>query len=124
MVIKKVTKLYRYRIALLLGVCFLAGSVAYSQNTAPSANSKLQITNHTYDLSTHTDKNNKVGKKDFLEERMAVQDFISHVNEARRELALRQVDIAKQKIIMARASLPIIARVTPMQRRLTRVDTG
>jgi hypothetical protein len=107
-----------YKIIFLLAVYALSGSTAFSSHSVATSAS------HTYDLTTRRDGGSQSGSKDFPEERMAVQDFIDHVNEARRELAMRQVDIAKQKIIMARGSLPIIARVTPMQRRLTRVEFG
>jgi hypothetical protein len=60
----------------------------------------------------------------FAEERMAAQNFIESINEARKELSLKQLDLAKSKIIMARSLIPIIMRVTPSQSRLTRVEFG
>jgi ribosome-binding protein aMBF1 (putative translation factor) len=45
----------------------------------------------------------------FSEERAAAQDFIQNVNEARINLTMQQVDLARQKIIMARNLIPIIS---------------
>ena len=100
-----------YFITFLLGATFLAGPGAFSQTSGPPLANNIQDTNRSTAAP-------------FAEERLAAQDFISHVNEARQELALKQVDLARDKIISARHMLPIIMRATPVQRRLTRVEFG
>lgn len=67
---------------------------------------------------------NRGNKPPFAEERKAAQDFIENINEARRELTIKEPELAKQKIIMARNLLPLISRVKPSESRLTRVEFG
>jgi hypothetical protein len=98
-------------IVLLLGMNLLSIPAAFSQTPNPP-------------LANNVQDDNRMNSEPFAEERMAAQAFIENVNEARRELAMRQVELARQKIIMARNLIPLIARVAPQQRRLTRVEFG
>lgn len=106
-------KPYLYALIILLGMVFLANQ-----------NSALSQAPEDAPLANNVEDDTRVSDAPFAEEREAVQSFIDNINEARKELAMKQPDIAKQKIIMARNLLPIIARVTPAQRRLTRVEFG
>lgn len=106
-------KVYLYALVLLLGTVFLVDQQsALSQEPEPAP------------LANNVEDDERVSETAFAEEREAAQSFIDNINEARRELALKQADIAREKIVMARNLLPIIARVTPAQRRLTRVEFG
>lgn len=58
------------------------------------------------------------------EARIASQDFVQQVNEARVTLDLRKIEITKQKINMAINLLSIIEKGTASQRRLARVEFG
>lgn len=100
-----------YLIVLLLSAYFVVSHAAFSQTDKTS-------------LANNVQDDIRASNTPFAEERAAGRDFIAHVNEARRELALKQADLARQKIIMASSMLPIIARVTPLQSRLTRVEFG
>lgn len=102
-------KIY-YFIVLLMGVNFITGT-AFSQSPNPP-------------LANNVQDDNRISDKPFAEERMAAQNFIDNINEARKELTMKQADLAQQKILAARNLLPIISRVTPAQRRLTRVEFG
>jgi hypothetical protein len=75
-------------------------------------------------LANNVADDNRVYKNSFSEEQRAAKSLIENVNDARKELAMGQPALAKQKIIMAQNLLPIIARVTPAQSRLTRVEFG
>jgi hypothetical protein len=109
---EKIVKIPRlYLIVCLLGTGLLASHAALSETSG------LPLANNVQD-------DNRVSNKPFAEERLAAQDFIENINEARRELTMRQIDLAQQKILMARNLLPLIARATPAQRRLTRVEFG
>lgn len=94
--------------AFLLVAGFLSGHAVFSQPLAPSSASTAE----------------KAPVQAFAEERMASKNFIENINEAREDLTMRQDSLALEKIIMARKMLPIIARATPVQRRLTRVEFG
>ncbi|MDP2205832.1 MAG: hypothetical protein Q8K65_05940 [Alphaproteobacteria bacterium] len=74
--------------------------------------------------TNNADDDSATKEPPFAEERKAAQNFIVFVNEARKELSLRQPELAKQKIITARNLLPLISRVTASQSRLTRVEFG
>jgi hypothetical protein len=75
-------------------------------------------------LANNVQDENRVSDKPFAEERMAAQDFIENINQARKELTMRQVDLARQNLLMAANLVPLILRATPAQRRLTRVEFG
>ena len=100
-----------YFIAFLLGTSLLADHAAYSQAPGPPPANNVQ-------------DDNRASDKPFAEERMAAKDFIDNINAARQELAMKQPELAQQKILMARNLIPLILLVTPAQRRLTRVEFG
>lgn len=98
-------------IAFFLSADLLSGHSAFSQTTGPP-------------LANNIQDENRISSEPFAEERAASQNFIENINEARKELAMQQVDLAQQKILMARNLLPLITRATSAQRRLTRVEFG
>jgi hypothetical protein len=100
-----------FLVAFVLGAALPIGSPVFAQVPAPP-------------LANNVEDDNRVNDNPFAEERKAAQNFIENVNEARRELSIKEPELAKQKIIMARNLLPLIMRVAPAQRRLTRVEFG
>jgi hypothetical protein len=103
-----------------LNIYFIALLIITGLFYAPPAFSEpLQVP-----LTKNDDDDSVAKAPPFAEERKAAQNFILFVNEARKELSMRQPDLAKQKIITARNLLPLISRVTPSQSQLTRVEFG
>ncbi len=104
-------KIYLYLVAYFLGLNAFVCNSSFSQSSGPP-------------LANNIEDDNRVNDRPFAEERKATQNFIENVNEARKELIILQPALAQQKVIMARNLLPLILRVTPAQRRLTRVEFG
>ena len=104
--------LYKFLLMLtLLASGGIVSTSAFSQPTGSPPANNIQDDNRT-------------APNPFAEERMALQDFIERINEARVELSLNQPRLAQTKIMMAEALIPIILNVTPAQSRLTRVEFG
>jgi len=101
-------------------ICFIACLMIAGLFFAPMAFSQAPA----LPIAHSAEDDNPAKEPPFAEERKAAQSFITFVNEARKELSLRQPELAKQRIITARNLLPLISRVTPAQSRLTRVEFG
>ena len=111
---------------LLMLIAFCASTLAGStMSIRPSlAADTKSVTEISPPLANNVQDDNRTSDKPFAEERMAAQNFIQNINDSRKELAMKQVDLARQKLLAARNLLPLISRVKPAQRRLTRVEFG
>ncbi len=102
---------YPFFIMMLLCASFVCSPAAMAQPEKPPPASNVQV-----------DKRSTGNI--FAEEMMAAQTFIESINESRKDLSMKQYGMAKSRIIMARSLIPIIAKATQSQRRLTRVEFG